>query len=196
MFLYCSPQKTAGLLSFDVFCFWLHWVFVALCELSLVASNGGSHCAGCSCCRGSGAQGLGSRGAQLHSCGPQAELLCVVWRLLGPGVNPCPLHWQAGSYLLRHQGSPSFDLLIKGQCIYEKVLESFYQVYLCNQSPDKREKVTSTSDPPLCPVPVPVPHCITTLLTSNSTGSCFKDASCRCSPIVCVAPPSFVYRWL
>ena len=39
---------------------------------------------------------------------------------LDQGSNPRPLHWWAG-----HQGSPSFDLLIKGQCIYEKVPDSF-----------------------------------------------------------------------
>ena len=28
------------------------------------------------------------------------------------GSNPCPLHWQADSYPLRHQGSPRLTLLI------------------------------------------------------------------------------------
>ena len=28
--------------------------------------------------------------------------------VLSPGLNPCPLHWQADSYSLHHQGSPAF----------------------------------------------------------------------------------------
>ena len=46
--------------------FWLHWVFVTACGLSLVAASGGyascgapsSHCGGFSCC---GARALGAR---------------------------------------------------------------------------------------------------------------------------------------
>ena len=72
----------------------------------------------------------------------------------------------------------------------KKCLTVFQQVCLCNQNPDKREKVTSTSDPPLCPIPITVLHCITTLLTSNSTGSFFKTLYC-CNPVVYTASPFF-----
>ena len=35
-----------------------------------------------------------------------------MWNLPGPGVNPCPLHWQVDYYPLHHQESPrSFTLL-------------------------------------------------------------------------------------
>ena len=60
--------------------FWLRWVFVAACNLSLVAeatlrcSAQASHCGGFSCC---GAQALGARASVfvahgLRSCGLQA----------------------------------------------------------------------------------------------------------------------------
>lgn len=52
----------------------------------------------------------------------------------------------------------------------KKVLDSSYQVYLCNQNPDKRKKLPARQTHS-CAIPVPVPHCITTLLTSNSAGS-------------------------
>ena len=62
--------------------FWLHWVFVAACGLSLVVESGAalhcgvraSHCGGFSCC---GARALGTRASVvvacgLRSCGSQA----------------------------------------------------------------------------------------------------------------------------
>ena len=42
----------------------------------------------------------------LSSCGSRAQLLCGVWDPPDQGSNPCPLHWQAESQPLRHQGSP------------------------------------------------------------------------------------------
>ena len=45
---------------------------------------------------------------RLSSCGSRAQPLCGMWDLPRPdqGSNPCPLHWQADSQPLRHQGSP------------------------------------------------------------------------------------------
>ena len=34
------------------------------------------------------------------------------------GLNPCPLHWQADSQPLCHQGSPKFSFLFMHVCIY------------------------------------------------------------------------------
>ena len=31
---------------------------------------------------------------------------------LDQGSNPCPLHWQADSYLLDHHGNPTFSFLL------------------------------------------------------------------------------------
>ena len=91
--------------------FWLHWVFVAVCGpssrvmvVSYACGAWASHCGGFLCC---GAQ---SRGIGLSSCirslssySVLAELLCGMWNLPGPGINPCPLHWQVDSYPLDHQ---------------------------------------------------------------------------------------------
>ena len=42
--------------------------------------------------------------------GPSCSVACGIFP--DQGSNPCPLHWQAGSQPLRHQGSPiSFFLL-------------------------------------------------------------------------------------
>ena len=45
---------------------------------------------------------------RLSSCGSRAQLLCGMWDLPRPGLEPVPLHWQADSQPLRHQGSPDF----------------------------------------------------------------------------------------
>ena len=51
---------------------------------------------------GSGARGLSSCGSWvlelgIRSCGAWVLLLCGMWDLLGEGLNPCPLRWQANS---------------------------------------------------------------------------------------------------
>ena len=48
----------------------------------------------------------------LSSCGaqaPDAQVACGIFP--DQGSNPCPLHWQADSQPLRHQGSPQYVLL-------------------------------------------------------------------------------------
>ena len=80
---------------------------------SLVAVRA-SHRGGSSCC---GAQALGSQASAvaahwLWAMGASVAvahgLSCSTARgiFLDQGSNPCPLHWQADSYPLRHQGSP------------------------------------------------------------------------------------------
>ena len=56
----------------------------------------------------------GSRcaGSVVVAQGPSRSVACGI--LPGQGWNPCPLHWQADSQPLRHQGSPGtsiFNLL-------------------------------------------------------------------------------------
>ena len=95
---------------FLLFIFWLCWVFVAACGLSLVAASRGylhcgaraSHCSGFSCCR---AQALGARASvlverglsscgswalerRLSSCGTWTWLFCGMWDPPGPGLEP------------------------------------------------------------------------------------------------------------
>ena len=103
--------------------FWLHWVFVALCRLSLVTANQGyfslwwhmgfslwwllllqstdSGCSGFSTCS-TWAQWLWFTGlvALSATCGNFRD----------QGSNPCPLHWQADSYPLYHQGKPKVEI--------------------------------------------------------------------------------------
>ena len=85
------------------FNFWLHWIFVAVRGLPLVAASGGYsslQCAGFSLrwllssrsmgSRYSGFSSCGTRALErrLNSCGALAYLLCGMWDLPGPGIEP------------------------------------------------------------------------------------------------------------
>ena len=77
--------------------------------LSLVAASGGhssSQCAGLSLSRPLLLRSTGSRraGSVIVAHGPSCSAACGI--LPDQGLNPCPLHWQADSQPLRHQGSP------------------------------------------------------------------------------------------
>ena len=91
--------------------FWLCWVFVSVRGLSLVAASGGhssSWCAGLSLSWPLLLRSTSSRcaGSVVVAHGPS----CSTARGIFPdqGSNPCPLHQQADSQPLRHQGSPIF----------------------------------------------------------------------------------------
>ena len=95
--------------------FWLCWVFVSVRGLSPVAASGGhssSRCAGLSLLRPLLLRSTGSRRA--GSVVVAHGLSCSAARGILPdqGSNPCPLHWQADSQPLRHQGSPGMRYLI------------------------------------------------------------------------------------
>ena len=88
---------------------WLCWVFVSVRGLSLVAASGGhssSRCAGLSLSRPLLLRSTGSRraGSVIVAHGPSCSAACGIFP--NQGSNPCPLHWQADSQPLRHQGSP------------------------------------------------------------------------------------------
>ena len=79
--------------------------------LSLVAASGGrssSRCAGLSPSRPLLLRSTGSRcaGSAVVAHGPSRSVACGIFP--DQGSNPCPLHWQADSQPLHHQGSPSF----------------------------------------------------------------------------------------
>ena len=89
--------------------FWLCWIFVSMRGLSLVAASGGhslSRCAGLSLSRPLLLRGTGSRraGSVVVAHRPSCSVACGIFP--DQGSNPCPLHWQADSRPLRHQGSP------------------------------------------------------------------------------------------
>ena len=89
--------------------FWLCWVFVSALGLSLVAASRGhssSRCAGLSLLWPLMLRSTGSRcaGSVIVAHGPSCSMACGIFP--DQGSNPCPLHWQADSQPLRHQGSP------------------------------------------------------------------------------------------
>ena len=93
--------------------FWLCWVFVSVQGLSPVAASGGhssSQCAGLSLSRPLPLRSTGSRctGSVVVAHGPSRSVACGIFP--DRGTNPCPLHWQADSQPLRHQGSPKYAL--------------------------------------------------------------------------------------
>ena len=98
-------------LLFIYLLFWLCWVFVSVRGLSPLVASGGhssSQCAGLSLSSPLLLRSTGSRRASsvVVAHGPS----CSAARGIFPdqGSNPCPLHWQADSQPLRHQGSPLF----------------------------------------------------------------------------------------
>ena len=88
---------------------WLCWVFVSVRGLSLVVASGGhssSRCAGLSLSRPLLLRSTGCRraGSVIVAHGPSCCAACGIFP--DQGWNPCPLHWQADSQPLHHQGSP------------------------------------------------------------------------------------------
>ena len=88
---------------------WLCWVFISVRGLSLVVASGGhssSWCAGPSLSRPLLLRSTGSRcaGSVVVAHGLSCSAACGIFP--DQGSNPCPLHWQADSQPLRHQGSP------------------------------------------------------------------------------------------
>ena len=93
---------------------WLCWVFVSVRGLSPVAASGdhsSSRCAGLSLSRPLLLRTTGSRraGPVIVAHGPSCSVACGIFP--DRGSNPCPLHWQADSQPLRHQGSPHNQFL-------------------------------------------------------------------------------------
>ena len=94
---------------FIYFYIWLCWVFVSVWGLSLVAASGGhssSQCSGLSLSRPLLLRSTGSRqaGSIAVAHGLSRSAACGIFP--DQGSNPCPLHWQADSQPLHHQGSP------------------------------------------------------------------------------------------
>ena len=89
-----------------------------------MASGGhsSSRCAGLSLSRPLLLQSTGSRraGSVIVAHGPSCSVACGIFP--DQGSNPCPLHWQADSQPLRHQGSPIFSFLRN----FHTVLHSAY----------------------------------------------------------------------
>ena len=96
-------------LNLFIIYFWLCWVFVSVRGLSLVVASGGhssSRCAGLSLSWRTGSRRAGS---VVVAHGPSCSAACGIFP--DQGSNPCPLHWQADSQPLCHQGSPKLIFL-------------------------------------------------------------------------------------
>ena len=94
---------------FNLFYLWLCWVLVSVRGLSPAVASGGhssSRCAGLSPSRPLLLRSTGSRraGSAIVAHGPSRSAACGIFP--DQGSNLCPLHWQADSQPLRHQGSP------------------------------------------------------------------------------------------
>ena len=113
---------------------WLCWVFVSVWGLSLVAASGGhssSRCAGLSLSRPLLLRSTGSRraGSVIVAHGPSCSVACGIFP--DQGLNPCPLHWQADSQPLRHQGSPAEEfLIINGWWIMSSAFSASIDIFI------------------------------------------------------------------
>ena len=102
-----------------IYYFWLCWVFVSVRGLSPVAASGGrssSQCTGLSPSRPLLLRSTGSRraGSVIVAHGLSFSAACGIFP--DQGSNPCPLHWQADSQPLRHQGSTNVTLKFLNHC--------------------------------------------------------------------------------
>ena len=107
--LFSQPFFFFKLIIYLFIYLWLCWVFVSVRGLSLVVASGGhssSQCAGLSLSRPLFLRSTGSRraGSVVVAHGLSCSVACGTFP--DQGSNPCPLHWQADSQPLRHQGSP------------------------------------------------------------------------------------------
>ena len=114
LFYFLHFTFTSQKLSFYLFIyFWLCWVFISVRGLSLIAASGATLHRGAraSHYRGLSLRSTGSRctGSVVVAHGPSCSVACGIFP--DQGSNPCPLHWQADSQPLHHQGSPCFHVL-------------------------------------------------------------------------------------
>ena len=96
--------------------FWLCWVFVSVRGLSLVVASRGhssSQCTGLSLSWPLLLRSTGFRraGSVVVAHRPSCSAACGIFP--DQGSNPCPLHWQADSQPLHHQGSPILFIYYK-----------------------------------------------------------------------------------
>ena len=110
---------------------WLCWAFVSVRGLSLAVASGGhssSRCAGPSLLRPLLLRSTGSRraGSVIVAHGPSCSAACGIFP--DQGSNPCPLHQQADSQPLRHQGSPHYTYFKTFTSIVSEVNSSSHNI--------------------------------------------------------------------
>ena len=124
--------------------FWLCWVFVSVQGLSLVVASRGhssSRCAGLSLSRPLLLQSTGSgrAGSVVVAHGPSCSLACGIFP--DQGSNPCPLHWEADSQPLRHQGSPYLVLI--GGLLYINLEDKYLSLWEVTISQREKKNLPS-----------------------------------------------------
>ena len=92
-----------------------------------VGGHSSSRCTGLSLWRPLLLRSTGSRraGSVIVAHGPSHSAACGI--LPDQGPNPCPLHWQADSQPLRHQGSPIYTIF--NQYYGETECKSHAEIY-------------------------------------------------------------------
>ena len=113
------PGKPHHIFIYLFIYFWLCWVFVSVRGLSPVAASGchsSSRCAGPSLSWPLLLQSTASRraGSVVVAHRPSCSAACGIFP--DQGSNPHPLHWQADSQPLHHQGSPPVIFLKNRFC--------------------------------------------------------------------------------
>ena len=139
--------------------FWLCWVSVSVWGLSLVAASRGhssSQCAGLSLSRPLLLQSTRSRcaGSVVVAHGPSCSAACGIFP--DQGSNPCPLHWQADSQPLCHQGSPRLAFMYVKLSVRLKLLESKLLFKTPCQNHARKAEKTSNFHIEAKPYPDPV----------------------------------------
>ena len=120
--------------------FWLHWVFIAACGLSLVATSGGYSllwCVGFSLQWLLSLWSMGSRHAGFSSYGSQAlehrlsrvraQFLHGIWDLPGPGLKPVSPALAGGFLTTAPPGKPQDIRLIYRNLLHFITLTMKYQ---------------------------------------------------------------------
>ena len=103
--------------------------------LSLVAARGGHsslQCAGLSLSRPLLLLSTASRraGSVVVAHRPSCSAACGIFP--DQGLNPCPLHWQADSQPLRHQGNPALHFkIVKFICLFSFMICVFPLLNSC-----------------------------------------------------------------
>ena len=137
LFIYLFILYFYFIYLFIYFNFWLCWVFVSVRGLSPVAASGdhsSSRCTGLSLPWPLPLRSTGSRraGSVVVAHGPSRSAACGI--LPDQGSNPCPLHWQADSQPLCHQGSPILFIDHKAEQVKKNMglgVGSGLKSYLC-----------------------------------------------------------------